>query len=82
MIVRYISGQTLADREALSALLDRPTSTIRARCEPIASDIRTRRALYDAAAVEAAMSNRRRRSRQIASTAHEERSDHEALAVG
>jgi hypothetical protein len=61
VIVRYVQGQTLADREALTALLDRPASTIRARCEPVASDIETRRALYDAAAVEAAMSHRRRR---------------------
>jgi hypothetical protein len=61
VIVRYVQGLTLADREALAALLDRPASTIRARCEPIASDIKTRRALYDAEAVTAAMSTRRRR---------------------
>lgn len=78
MIVLYLKGQTLADREALSMLLDRPASTIRARCEPVASDIKTRRALYDAAAVEAAMSNRRRRRpRKIEAPLPEpDRSDH------
>jgi hypothetical protein len=61
MIVRYLPGQTLADREALSRWLDRPTSTIRARCEPVASDVESRRALYDAEQVIATMDGRQRR---------------------
>lgn len=61
MIVRYVCGQTLADREALSSWLDRPASTIRARCRPVASDTETRRALYDAATVTATMDGKRRR---------------------
>jgi len=65
MIVRYEVGLKLADREALSQLLDRPAATIRARCETIASDIATRRALYDADAVEALMRDRGRRRRRL-----------------
>lgn len=62
MIVRYLTdGKRLADREALSQLLDRPASTIRARCEPIAYDLETRRALYDADEVTKIMSDRQRR---------------------
>lgn len=46
--MRYLpDGRKLADREALQQLLERPESTIRARCTPIAYDQATRRALYD-----------------------------------
>ena len=62
MIVRYLpDGQCLADREALARLLDRPASTIRARCEPVAYDLATRRALYDTEQVTKIMSGRQHR---------------------
>lgn len=61
MITRYIpGGPTLADREALAILLNRPAATIRARCRPIAHDTDTRRALYDADQVAQTMAGRRR----------------------
>ena len=40
----------LMDREDLAAWLGRPTTTIRARCSPVAYDLATGRALYDAEA--------------------------------
>jgi len=43
-------GTVLMDREDLAAWLDRPTTTIRAHCTPVAYDPTTRRALYDAEA--------------------------------
>lgn len=58
--MRYLPDRTLADREALSHTLKRPASTIRARCTPVAHDITTRRALYDAEEVAATMASRRR----------------------
>ena len=62
MIVLYQpDGKRLADREALAQLLDRPASTIRARCTPVAYDIATRRALYDADEVAETMKSRQRR---------------------
>lgn len=48
MIVRYERDVTLMDCEALAVQLGRPVSTIRARCESIASDCVTRRLLFDA----------------------------------
>jgi len=48
MIVRYDRDITLMDCEALAVQLGRPVSTIRARCECIASDRATRRLLFDA----------------------------------
>lgn len=57
-------GKRLADREALAQLLDRPASTIRARCKPVAYDIATRRALYDADDVAQDMKTRQRRHSQ------------------
>lgn len=61
MIVRYLPGQILADREFLARHLDRPAATIRARCTPIAYDTQTRRALYDAQQVIETMNSRQRR---------------------
>jgi hypothetical protein len=62
VIVHYLpDGKRLADREALAGILDRPASTIRARCTPVAYDLETRRALYDADEVTKIMDGRQRR---------------------
>lgn len=58
-------GHRLADREMLAALLNRSPATIRAYCRPVASDITTRRALYDEdQAIQAVRQRRRYRPRQ------------------
>lgn len=49
------------DREALSQWLQRPATTIRARCTPIAHDTDSRRALYDSEQVAETMAGRQRR---------------------
>jgi len=59
--VRRLPDVTLMDREALSQWLQRPATTIRARCKPIAHDTETRRALYDAEQVAETMAGRQRR---------------------
>lgn len=49
MIVRHHDGLTLMDLEALTIQLGRRApATIRKHCTPIASDIATRRHLYNA----------------------------------
>lgn len=48
MIVRYAGQRTLIDCEALATQLGRPVATIRAHCVPVASDLATRRLLFDA----------------------------------
>lgn len=48
VIVEHQPGRTLADREALAALLGRPVRTIRRWCEPVACHVATRVVLYDA----------------------------------
>jgi hypothetical protein len=53
----------LMDREDLSAWTGRPVPTIRARCQPTACDIRTRRALYDAEGCQEALSHIKGRAR-------------------
>lgn len=59
--MRRLPDVTLMDREALSQWLQRPATTIRARCAPIAHDTTTRRALYDADKVAETMAGRQRR---------------------
>lgn len=61
MIVVRLPDRILADREALGQLLERPVSTIRARCTPVAHDTETRRALYDTEQVTEAIQGRQRR---------------------
>lgn len=61
VIVVRLPDRILADREALEQLLERPASTIRARCTPVAHDTETRRALYDTEQVAEVMKDRQRR---------------------
>ena len=52
----------LMDREDLAAWLGRPTTTIRARCSPVAYDLATGRALYDAEACQERLAGLARRA--------------------
>lgn len=64
MITRWADdGTLLMDREDLASWTHRPAATIRARCQPTACDIRTRRALYDAEGCQEALSHLQRRVR-------------------
>jgi hypothetical protein len=54
-------GTILMDREDLSGWLRRPAATIRAKCRPVAMDVRTRRALYDAEVCQARLERIKRR---------------------
>jgi hypothetical protein len=62
MITRMVvDGTILMDREDLAGWLRRPAATIRAKCRPIASDVRTRRALYNAETCQARLERTKRR---------------------
>ena len=62
VITRMVAdGLILMDREDLSGWLHRPAATIRAKCRPIAMDIKTRRALYNAEACQARLERIKRR---------------------
>jgi hypothetical protein len=54
-------GTILMDREDLSGWLRRPVATIRAKCRPVASDVRTRRVLYNAEACQVILERVKRR---------------------
>jgi hypothetical protein len=48
MIVRYVGDRTLVDAEALAVHTKRRvTSTMRARCRPVVTDLKTGLPLYD-----------------------------------
>jgi hypothetical protein len=62
MITRMVAGGTiLMDREDLSRWLRLSAATIRAKCQPVAMDARTRRALYDAEACQKKLDGTKRR---------------------
>jgi hypothetical protein len=64
VITRWFrDGTLLMDREDLSSWLDRPVATIRARCQPAAHDIATKRPLYDADACLEKLKTVKRRTR-------------------
>ena len=76
-------GTVLMDREDLAVWLDRPATTIRARCVPVAYDAATGRALYDAEACRGRLAELARRFRVADGRLQPEPDDgHERLTDG